>query len=80
MKFAKINSFFAPGNVDLHKLIHVKFFKIEDFRKLIPAKFSRINEMGILEFLSDTVPFELSLLETIDYFVTCVSKKSINFY
>ena len=31
--------------------------------------------MRILEFLSDTVSFELGLLETIGYFVICLSKK-----
>ena len=31
--------------------------------------------MLILEFLSDTVSFESGLLETIGYFVICISKK-----
>ena len=29
----------------------------------------------MLEFLSDTVSFEVGLLETISYFVICLSKK-----
>ena len=52
-----------------------KFLKIGDSRKLIPAKFSKINKMQISEFLSDAVFFELGLLETIGYFVICLSKK-----
>ena len=35
--------------------------------------------MRILEFLSDTVSFELDLLETIVYFVICISKKVLDF-
>ena len=31
--------------------------------------------MRILEFLSNTVSFELGLLETIGYFVICIGKK-----
>ena len=50
-----------------------------DSRKLILAKFSTINEMQILEFLSDTVSFELGLLDTIGYFVICLSKKVLIF-
>ena len=65
----------TPENVDSRKLMPTKFFKIGDSRKLIPANFSRINEMQISEFLSDTVFFELGLLETIGYFVICLSKK-----
>ena len=38
-KFAKINSFSTPENVDTRKLIPAKFFKIGDSRKSIPAKF-----------------------------------------
>ena len=30
--------------------------------------------MRILEFLSDTLSFELGVLETISYFVICISK------
>ena len=32
-----------------------------------------------MEFLSDTVSFELGLLETIGYFVICLSKKVLIF-
>ena len=56
-----------------------KFLKIGDSRKLIPAKFSKINKMQISEFLSDAVFFELGLLETIGYFVICLSKKVLSF-
>ena len=38
-KFAKINSFLTPENVDSRKLSPAKFFKSGDLRKLIPAKF-----------------------------------------
>ena len=40
---------------------------------------TRINEMRILELLSDTVSFELGFLETIGYFVICLSKKVLIF-
>ena len=35
--------------------------------------------MQILDSLSDTVPYELILLETIGYFVICLSKKVLIF-
>ena len=44
-----------------------------------PRNFARINEMRILEFLSNTVSFELSFLETIGYFIIFLSKKVLIF-
>ena len=35
--------------------------------------------MRILDFLSDTVPFELGVREIIGYFVICISKKVLIF-
>ena len=35
----------------------------------------KINEIQILAFFSDTVSFQLGLLETIGYFVICISKQ-----
>ena len=43
-KFAKINSFLTPENVDLRKLIPAKFSKIGDSQKSIPAKFFKIGD------------------------------------
>ena len=63
-KFPKINSFVTPKNVYSRKFIPATFFKIGDSRKSI---------------LSDTVSFELGLLETIGYFVICLSKKILIF-
>ena len=37
--------------------------------------FQELMKMRILEFLSDTVSFEGGLLETIGYFIICLSKK-----
>ena len=41
-------------------------------RILISANFLRTDEIWVLGFLSDTVSFELGLLETIGYFVICL--------
>ena len=35
----------------------------------------KLSDMRLLQFLSDTVSFESGLLETIGYFVICLSKK-----
>ena len=41
----------------------------------MPRNFSKIDEPRKLEFVSDTMSFELRLLETIDYFFIYLSKK-----
>ena len=38
-----------------------------------------IRDFTVFEFLSDTVSFELGLLETIGYFVICLSKEVLIF-
>ena len=48
-------------------------------REKFPRNFSRIDEMRILEFLSDTVSSALGFFETIGYFVICLSKKVLIF-
>ena len=51
-----------PENVNSQKLIPVKFSEIGYLENDFPQKFSKINEMQIYEFLSDTMSFELGLL------------------
>ena len=42
---------------------------------MLGEKLPHIGEMRILEFLSDTVSSEFVFLETIGYFIICLSKK-----
>jgi len=58
----KYISFLTAQNVDTRKLTPVKFFQIAIRKNQFPQNFSRINEMRILEFLSDTVSFKLGFL------------------